>query len=305
MYRVSIIGLDTTHGFIYPALLNGYDPARLRAASPGIVWGIFPTGGAPSVAGARVVACYDDDPARARQVAAACLIDRVCPDPVDALRGVDGVLVCAGAADVHRRFATPALAAGLPTFVDKPFTATVADAGALIELAERGTVPLFCTSALRYADGVIAMRERLAEVVGEPVAAHSIGTGDYENYAVHSLEILYGLWGGGITGVQSIGQAGHDVVQLTYGDGRRGLWQVGQRLGWYFHLSVYGTRGLDQATVPQAARYRLFQAAAGQIALFLQTGRSPVPLTETFEIVQVLAAARRARGNAAPVPLTA
>jgi hypothetical protein len=60
--RVSIVGLDTTHGFIYPAMFNGYDPARLVANSIPIVSGIFPTAGAPSVEGVRVVACYDEVP---------------------------------------------------------------------------------------------------------------------------------------------------------------------------------------------------------------------------------------------------
>jgi predicted dehydrogenase len=303
MYRVSIIGLDTTHGFIYPALLNGYDPARLEQHSLPIVSGIFRTDGAPSVAGTRVVACYDDDPARARAVAEACLVERVCATPAEALQGVDGVLICGGEAARHRAMAGPAIEAGLPTFVDKPFTASVADAHALIESAERRGTPVYCTSALRYAEGVVALRERLRELVGQPLAAHSLGTGDYENYAVHSLEILYGLWGGGITAVQSLGEAGHDVVRLVYGDGRQALWQVCRQAGWYFHLSVFGTGGAEQTVVPQVARYCLFKSVAEHIALFLQTGRSPVPLSETLEIVRVLAAARAQRGNQALVPL--
>ena len=55
--------------------------------------------------------------------------------------------------------------------------------------------------------------------------------------------------------------------------------------------------------MPLIARYRIFRATAAQIALFFQTGRSPVPLSETLEIVRVLAAARRQRGDPAPVPL--
>ena len=226
----AIIGLDTTHGFIYPALLNGYDPAALTRHSPPIVGGIFPTGGLPSVAGARVVACYDADPARARAVAEACLIERVCRTPDEALTGVDGVLSAAAKRPATGRQATPAVEAGLPTFVDKPFTETVDDARALLALADRRGAPLFCTSALRYApDGVAALRERLPELVGEPLAAHSIGTGDFDSYAVHSLEILFGLWGGGVTAVQSLGQPGHDVVRLVYGDGREALWQTCRR----------------------------------------------------------------------------
>jgi hypothetical protein len=303
MHRLAIIGLDTTHGFIYPALLNGYDPAALARVSPAIVNGIFPTGGLPSIAGARIVACYDDDPDRARAVADACLVERVCRTPAEALTGVDGVLVCGGAAAGHRAAATPALEAGLPTFVDKPFTESVDDARALLALAERRDVPLYCASALRYADGVVALRERLSELIGEPLAAHSLGTGDFDSYAVHSLEILYGLWGGGVTGVQSLGRPGHDVVRLVYADGREALWQTHQRAGWYFHVSVFGSERAEQVVVPQSARYRLFKAVAERIAVFVQTGRSPVSPAEMLEIVRVLATARARRGDPALAPL--
>lgn len=297
MIRLSIVGLDTTHGFIYPALLNGYAPDLLVANSIPIVSGIFPTNGAPSVEGARVVACYDEDPQRGRLVAEACLIERLCPTLADALREVDGVLVCAGNARVHRRLAEPSLAARLPTFVDKPFTETTIDAEALIELSQRQRAPLFCTSALRFAPQVVALRERLPRTVGAAVTAHVIGTGDYDSYAVHSLEMLNAAWGGGIVQLQSIGHADHDTVQLGYAGGRRAIWQVCRAIGWFFHVGIFGSNGMDQAFVQQPERYTLFKSAAEQIVRFFRDGCSPVPLTETLEIVRILEVARRERGS--------
>jgi hypothetical protein len=297
MLRLSIVGLETTHGFIYPALLNGYDPERLVANSVPMVAGIFPTAGAPSVAGARIVACYDDVPERARLVAEACRVERVCPTPADALRGVDGVLICAGDARIHRKLAESALAAGLAIFVDKPFTETSADAEALVELAEQRGAPIFCTSALRFAPQIVALRERLTTVVGMPVTAHSIGTGDYDSYAVHSLETLAAVWGSGIARLQSIGAVDHDTVQLTYHDGRRAVWQVCRTIGWFFHVAVYGSLALDQAFVQQSDRYVLFKSTAEQIVRFFDERQSPVPIAETLEIVRVLETARRERGS--------
>lgn len=303
MLRLSIIGLETTHGFIYPALINGFNPVALTRHSPPLVADIFPTGGLPSVAGARIVACFDPDPARCQAVAEACLVERVCTTPEAALEGVDGVLICYGDGAAHLAAAAPAITKGLPTFVDKPFTASVEDARTMIGLAERHTTPLFCTSALRYADSVLATRERLTELIGQPLTAHSIGTGDFESYAVHSLEILYGLWGGGVSAVQSLGAAGHDLVRLVYSDGRQALWQICQQAGWYFHVGLFGSQGSQTLMVPQAARYRLFKAAAERIVLFMQTRQSPVPLHETLEIIRVLGAARCQRGHPELVPL--
>jgi predicted dehydrogenase len=294
--RLSAIGLETTHGYIYPAMLNGYDPAQLRANSVEHVWSIFPTNGAPSVEGdAHIVACYDPDQDLARKVADACLIERVCGSIEDAFTGVDGVLILSGDANVHRAQATPALEAGLATFVDKPFAESNEDAEALAELAERHNAPLFCTSALRFAPQTVALRERLGQTVGTPLAAHSIGTGEYESYAVHSLEIFFGLWGGGISSVQSSGQPGFSTAQLDYADGRRALWQVCQRMAWQFHLSVFGTEGMDEAFVTFADRYRIFRETAARMATFVAQGTSPVPIAETLEIVRLLAAVHNAQ----------
>ncbi len=296
MLRVSAIGLETTHGYIYPAMLNGYNPHLFRTNSIEHVWSIFPTGGAPSVAGdVRVVACYDPDPDLARRVAEACLIDRVCPTLAGAITDVDAVLVLSGDARAHLAQASPALEAGLTTFVDKPFAQTVADAEAIAELADRHGAPLFCTSALRFAPQTVALRERLPNTVGTPLAAHSIGTGDYDSYAVHSLEILFGVWGGGVTQVRGSGRSGFESAQLDYGDGRRAMWQVCQQMAWQFHLAVYGTAGMDQAFVTFDDRYTIFRETAARMVEFVQRRSSPVPVVETIEIVRLLESVRNAQ----------
>jgi hypothetical protein len=295
--NLSVIGLETTHGYIYPAMINGYDPAAMQANALDIVSAIFPTGGAPSVDGAKIVACYDPDPALARRVADACLIDRVCVDVSEAYQGVDGVIITAGDATLHRQLATPALEAGLPTFVDKPFTATATDAEALIDLSAATQAPLFCTSAIRFADQTIALRERLQTSVGPPVAAHVIGAGDYASYAVHSLEFLLSVWGGGVTSLHSLGEEGFDTVSLDFSDGRRAIWQVCKPLDWRFHLAIYGPNGMDEASIVFADRYALFRNTADRIVQFMATGESPVPLPETLEIVRILAAAEKQRGG--------
>ena len=296
MLKLSAIGLETTHGYIYPAMINGYDPERLRANSVEHVWNIFPTAGQPSVeSDARVVACYDPDLELARRVADACLIERVCNSLEAAADGVDGVLVLSGDAGVHAAQAKPALSAGLATFVDKPFALTAAEAEALAETAERDSAPLFCTSALRFAPQTVALRERLRQTVGTPLVAHSIGTGDFESYAVHSLEILFGLWGGGVDRVQSTGSTGQSTVQLDYGDGRRAVWQVYERMAWQFHLAVYGTDGMDEAFVTFGDRYAIFRETAARMVEFVNRRQSPVPVGETIEIVRLLEVVRTAQ----------
>ena len=299
--KLSVIGLETTHGYIYPAMINGYDPGHMNANALDIVSGIFPTGGAPSVEGAQIVACYDIDPVRAQKVADACLIERVCPTIEDAYRGVDGVVITAGDAAQHLALAKPALQAGLATFVDKPFATTVADAEAMLDLSEKHASPLFCTSAVRFSSQMVALRGRVAETIGTPLAAHVIGTGDYTSYAVHSLEFLISVWGGGIVKLQSLGEENFDTVKLDYADGRRAIWQVCKELDWMFHISLFGTTGFDEAVIKFQDRYDVFRNTAAEIVKFAQVRLSPVPPAETFEIVRLLAAVLELRGNVNPV----
>src|SRR5205814_737316 len=113
---------------------------------------------------------------------------------------------------------------------------------------------------------------------------------DYQSYAVHSLEVLFGLWGGGVSAVNSSGQTGFTTAQLDYGDGRRAIWQVCQRMVWQFHLAVYGTNGIDEASVTFADRYTIFRETAARMAQFAQQRSSPVPVHETLEIVRLLLA---------------
>jgi predicted dehydrogenase len=300
--RLGAIGLETTHGYIFPAMMNGYDPEALQRNSMELVWSIFDTGGAPSVDGARVVKCFDPDPDLAARVAEACLIDTVCTDIADVYEDVDGIIVISGESSVHRAQATPALERGLPTFVDKPFTATVEDAKALIELSERHNAPLYCSSSLRFADQTIALRERLPETVGESLAAHVIGTGEYSIYAIHSLEFLLSIWGGGIAQLESVGEAPFDTIILTWPDGRRAVWQVCEPMHWLFHISVYGTKGYDQATVALSDRYHTFYKNAAEISAFMQSGVSPVSPYVTLEITRILELAAQQRG-AGPIAL--
>ena len=301
--RLSVIGLETTHGFIFPAMMNGYDPAALQRNSIELVWSIFDTGGAPSVEGVRIVKCYDPDPELAARVAEACLIDTVCADISDAYEDVDGVIIVSGDSRAHRAQATPALERGLPTFVDKPFTASVSDAEALIACAEANNAPMFCSSSLRFADQTIALRDRLPETVGQSLAAHVIGTGEYSIYAIHSLEFLLSIWGGGISRLESVGRAGFDTIILTWPDGRRAVWQVCEAMHWQFHISVYGTNGYDQATVALSDRYHTFYKNAREIARFMETGVTPVSPYVTLEITRILELAAAHRGQG-PIDLT-
>src|SRR5438477_910788 len=76
--------------------------------------------------------------------------------PTDMIGRVDGMLIESQQGGVHWERARPFLEAGLPCFIDKPFTCGVAHARMLADLATRKNVPIFSSSSLRYAPELVA-----------------------------------------------------------------------------------------------------------------------------------------------------
>src|SRR5437763_15998214 len=70
--------------------------------------------------------------------------------PEDMIGKVDGVLIESQEGGVHWERARPFLEAGLPCYIDKPFTCSAADAKKIVELAAKKKVGVFSSSSLRY-----------------------------------------------------------------------------------------------------------------------------------------------------------
>src|SRR5206468_2203099 len=79
--------------------------------------------------------------------------------PTDLIGQVDGVMIESLEGGVHHERARPFLQAGLPCFIDKPFTCSVADAKKIATLSARHQVGVFSSSSLRYAPEVVAYNE--------------------------------------------------------------------------------------------------------------------------------------------------
>ena len=75
--------------------------------------------------------------------------------PADLIGKVDVMLIEAVDGSVHYERAKPFLEAGIPCFVDKPFTCSVADARKIVDLAAKKKLPLFSSSSLRFAPELI------------------------------------------------------------------------------------------------------------------------------------------------------
>ena len=114
---------------------------------------------------------------------------------------VDAVIVGDRHGDLHAPHAIPCLAAGKPVFIDKPLAATLNDAVAIVDAAERTGVPLLSASALRWQDDTVRLKARLA-TIGGPLEVRVYGTwypqSEYGGpifYAIHTVELAQEVFG--------------------------------------------------------------------------------------------------------------
>ena len=119
--------------------------------------------------------------------------------PEEMIGKVDAMLIEAVDGTVHWDRAKPFLEAGLPCFIDKPFTCSVSDAKKIIALAEKKKVPVFSSSSLRYAPEVVEFTNdpKPGKLVGctvwGPASLSNIperNAGLY-HYGIHGVEVLY------------------------------------------------------------------------------------------------------------------
>ena len=295
--RLGIIGTDTSHVTAFTQLLHEKNNPN-------------------HVPGARVVAAFkggspDVEASRTR-------IDRFAGElkekwgvefvgSIEELaQKVDAVLLLSVDGRPHLNQVRPVFKAKKRVFIDKPFTASYADAREIVRLSRESGVPFFSSSSLRFNAEVQALRT--SNKHGGIAGAFTFGPENLEPhhpdlfwYGIHSVEMLYTLLGPGCEQVTRVKTDSGDTVVGKWKDGRigtmRGLIQGRQDYG----AVVFGMKAVVATPIPMQSNYR---GLLMEIVKFFQTGVPPVPPDETLEIIAFMEAAElsKARGGA-PVAL--
>ena len=224
---------------------------------------------------------------------------KLVDDPAEMIGKVDGMLIEAVDGSVHWERAKPFLEAGIPCFVDKPFACSVADAKKLIELADKKKLPLFSSSSLRYAPEVVEYTKAdkpgklLGASVHGPASEHDRNPGLF-HYGIHAVEMLYTLMGPGCKRVTNSKTQGTDLVTGTWADGRIGTVR-GIRAGKAdFGFVAFAEKSVTAVTVGTKDIYR---ELLKKVVEFFATGKSPLDIRETLEIVAFIEAANKSGAN--------
>ncbi len=284
---MGIIGCDTSHVIAFTEILND---ATAKDHVPGATVVAAFKGGSPDVhSSASRVENYTQTLRDKHGVKIYDSIEEMC-------QNVDAVLLESVDARPHLEQVKPVLKARRPVFIDKPIAASLRDVKEIFRLAQEAKVPVFSSSALRFAKVTRSVRDG---AIGRISSAETYGPCELEPhhpdlfwYGVHGVEALFTILGTGCETVQR-GTTPDGKIEVS------GTWR-GERKGIYredkgFHGIARGEKG----ELP-AGSFDGYAPLVAEIVKFFQTGVAPVKPEETIEIVAFMQAAdlSKERGGA-------
>jgi predicted dehydrogenase len=281
--RVGIIGLDTSHAVAFTKDLNTKNLADYKGYK---VVAAYPKGSLDIESSVKRIPGYIADVKKMG-------VEIVNSIP-ELLKKVDVVLLETNDGRRHLEQAIPVLKAGKTMFIDKPVSASLADAIAIFEAAKHYNVPVFSSSSLRFMSSAQDVAHgKIGKVLGadtySPCAIEKTHP-DFFWYGIHGVEILYTVMGTGCKELVRVHTDGTDVAVGTWEDGRIGTFR-GTRTGKHtYGGTAYGENG-DAVLGP----FEGYEPLLKQIIQFFETGNVPVNPEDTMEMCAFMEAADESR----------
>ncbi|MHB9027883.1 MAG: Gfo/Idh/MocA family protein [Candidatus Latescibacterota bacterium] len=252
---------------------------------------------------------WDDEPGVADVLKKSIGFERVAADPEQLVKECDAVHV--EHADYRRalELARPALEAGKPVFINRPFAATIADSEEIIRLAKAWNAPVMSASSLEFQPEIAEM-QKFAQEKG-PVRAYEAYCPEphFTWHFPHVINYAHAALGGGIESAYFTGDfimdltpwlddkkaLGCSLVVLTYKprEGQPplvGMNHVGNYPGTY-HIDVFGMG--ENKTF--AAGAKLFDYMFEALHEFYVNRKIPRPYEAILEQHRALVAANVSR----------
>jgi predicted dehydrogenase len=275
--RIAFLGCDSTHT---EAFANRINPL-----------------GAPFNGRAKVVSIWGEDLSQATAKATALGIDRVAATPAEAVEGVDLVMVIGRFGDSHFAATTAALNAGLPTFVDKPFTVNSVESRHLAAIARQRGIPLASASPLRFAKEVATLKSQIAtdggwECIAAACPANCTDLGNDPRldsaffYGIHGLEMLLELTGHDIADA-AISYGNRAIsVRIEFESGRSALFELIRNAPEFYEIAVYTKATAQRLNISLDSSY--YEAELDALLGDFATGGGFVSLESTLAAVELL-----------------
>lgn len=280
--RIALIGLDTRHAIEFAKRMVAPDcPADQR------------------VRGMKPVSClrfstpfHSEDGLNQRQKTLEGWGVKVTTNFEEAVADCDALMLEINDPAYHLEYFTKCAGLGKMIFLDKPFADTLANAKKIYELTKANQLKVFSSSSIRFAPAFATACRKLPQPAfvhvygpfGKPPSGNSIVW-----YCVHTFEMLERAMGRGAQSVFVKKDGAGFTAIVQYPDNRRG---VAELLEGAF---VYGgcLHNKEKSFPYVASTARVYTNLLKEITKFFRTGKAPVALEDTMEVMALLDAAQR------------
>ena len=247
---------------------------------------------------ARVVAVWGETRAFAEKAAEAGQIPEIVRRPEEMIGHIDGVMVDHRHAKYHMAAVRPFIEAGVPAFVDKPFSFTVAEGWRLLQRARKKGVPVTSFSTIPEQAAFRNDLRKQIRSLGRITAVETRGPCDLKSkyggvffYGIHQVDAILKAFGPGIAAVQVIRARRNPnaVAVMTYRDGGPIVTMHCIQEGPYsFAFRAVGPRGA--AEYVHRSDEDPYLTGVRKFLRMFRTGRMPHTPAEILEPIAVLEA---------------
>lgn len=171
-----------------------------------------------------IVALFGDNRQETLDLSKMFSIDFIAKEPEDMLGKVDAVFVLPRHGDKHKEYSMPFIKAGLPVFIDKPFTCSVEDAEEIITEAKASGSIICGGSSIKFTPGIVELKKNMIDrkLIESGVVAYptimDCPYGGFHFYSHHLIETMLAIFGTDVKSVSAIKTANRPVAVANYGD---------------------------------------------------------------------------------------
>ena len=250
MFKIGIIGTESTHALAFAKYYNLVDPQTGNYHHEDV----------------RVTAVYGTDKAANEKIVSEAGVETVVENIEDLIGLVDAVMITSRWGSQHLQQALPFVQRRIPLFIDKPFTSDPAEADLLVAKIQEFNCPVMGGSACKYVPDVKKIKELVAKLRAEGVfngASMSFRVmleSPYDGiyfYAPHLVEMCLEIFGLDTKNVQAMRtgqnllvnvQYENDAVSLQFvASGKQSCVIYSKEQNYYFDISVDGHYALEAA----------------------------------------------------------
>ena len=192
--------------------------------------------------------------------------------------------------ETHLQLCEQVLPMGKPTYVDKTFAPDTQTAEAIFTLADKHSVVIQTSSALRYTD----VQKYVVDAGGFEKVLHMVAWGggsSFAEYAIHPVELVISCMGDGVQRLLRWSDEPRSRLLLEWADGRTAV----------IHVHTDGATTPYSASLTSATETRfvavdssaIFRDTARAFLLAFERGQANVPRGQTLDVHRILDAARR------------